>query len=111
MKYNKDHIYSTKNTVKVTTSQTGSKAMIREKGQSEATLRQGFRVSVEFEGEHDTVVFGEWNETEKDVILEAVKREYYKAKAYQELYHDLLQKLNSIGLVLASEIEENDDRL
>ena len=33
MKYDINHIYDSKNTIKVTTSQTGSKAMIHEKGE------------------------------------------------------------------------------
>lgn len=111
MKYDIDYVYSTKNTVNVTTSQTGSKAMILEKGKDIATLKQGFRVSIEFEGKHDTICCGKWNESEKDVLLKAVKYEYYKAKAYQELYYNLVQKLNSIGLVFASEIEELDERI
>ena len=110
MKYDINHVYDSKNTVKVTTSQTGSKAMIREKGEENATLRQGFRVSVEFEGEKDTVWCGDWQENEIDSLKNAVKYEYYKAKAYRELYFDLVQKLNSIGLVFKSEAEDFDDR-
>lgn len=111
MKYDKDAIYSTRNTVKITTAQTGSKAMIQEKGQDQATMRQGFRVIAEYEGEKETLVMGEWNMDERTCLLEAVKREYYAKQAYKELYYDLLHKLNSIGFVQASEIEDYDDRL
>lgn len=110
MKYNKDHIWTTKNTVKITTSQNGSKAMIREAGEEKATLRQGFRVIAEYEGKQDSIIVGEWNMDERACLLEAVKREYYAKQAYKELYYDLLQKLNSIGFVHKSEIEDFDER-
>lgn len=110
MKYDKDAIYSTRNTVKITTAQTGSKARIREKGQDEATIRQGYRVIAEYEGEKEILVMGEWNMDERACLLEAVKREYYAKQAYKELYYDLLQKLNSIGLIHKSEIDDYDDR-
>jgi len=110
MKYNKDYIYSTKNTVKITTNQTGSKAMIREEGQNKSTLRQGYRVVAEFEGEKETLVMGEWNMDERACLLHAVKREYYAKQAYKEAYYDLLTKLRSIGLIHESEIEDYDDR-
>lgn len=107
MKYNKDHIYSTGNTLKVTVSQTGSKAMIREQGQDKATLRQGYRVQVDGE----TIAIGDWHESEQDVMLKAIRYESYAHLAYRELYNDLLNRLASIGLIQTSEDEELDDRL
>lgn len=106
MKYNKDHIYTTANTLEVTVSQTGSKAMIKLKGETEYTMRQGYRVTVD----GDTRAMGDWNETKEEVMMKAIKYERYAHLAYKELYYDLLRKLASIGLVKASE-DESDDRL
>lgn len=108
LKYNKDHIYSTSNTLEVTVSQTGSKAMIRESGEDKATMRQGYRVMVDGE----TIGMGDWRKSERDLLLDVIKRERYAHLAYKELYYDLLSKLASIGLVLRSEEEDElDDRL
>lgn len=106
MKYNKDHIYSTSNTLKVTVSQTGPKTMIREKGEDKATMRQGYRVMVD----GDCRAMGDWNESKEEVMMKAIKYERYAHLAYRELYYDLLSKLASIGLVQVSE-DESDDRL
>jgi hypothetical protein len=102
LKYNKDSIYSTANTLEVTVNQTGSKAMIREQGQDEATMRQGYRVVVSGE----TVGYGEWSQSERDLLLEVIKEERYAHLAYRELYYDMLNKLASIGLVQTSEGRE-----
>lgn len=107
MKYNKDSIYSTAystaNNLEITVSQTGSKAMIREQGQDKAIMRQGYRVLASGE----CICMGEWHEKEKDVLLKAIKYERYAHLAYRELYHDLINKLASIGLVIKE--NENDD--
>lgn len=102
MKYNINYIFSTNNKLVVSVNQTGSKAMIQEKGQDKATLRQGYRVVVSGE----TVAMGDWNESEQDVLFSAIKRERYAHLAYREAYYDLLQKLASIGF---SQIETEDD--
>lgn len=107
LKYNKDHTYSTSNTLEVIVSQTGSKAMIREQGQDKATMRQGYRVVVD----GDTRAMGNWNESKEEILLNAIKYERYAHLAYKELYYDLLNRLASIGLVQASEEDELDDRL
>lgn len=101
MKYDINNIYGTNNTLEVTVNQTGSKAMIREQGEEKATIRQGYRVMVSGE----TVGYGEWNKSERDLLLDVIKRERYAHLAYKELYYDLLRKLASIGLVQASEDE------
>lgn len=109
MKYNKNDIYTTNNKLEVTVSQTGNVAMIREHGEDKATKRQGYRVVVDGE----TVGFGSWDKSERDLLLDVIKRERYAHLAYKELYYDLLRKLGSIGLVYRSEVddEESDDRL
>lgn len=106
MKYNIDHIYSTNNTFKVTIDDKGDKAMIREKGQNEATLRQGYRVLIDGK----VASLGHWNKSKDETLCEVIKREHYAHLAYRELYYDLLTKLDSIGLVLKSDSEEYDDR-
>lgn len=106
MKYNKDNIYSTGNTLEVTVNQTGSKAMIREAGQEKATMRQGFRVIVSGE----TVGMGAWDKSERDLLLDVIKRERYAHLAYKELYYTLIGKLASIGFVMRSEEDESDNR-
>ncbi len=95
MKYKIDNIYSTANTLKVTVNQTGNKAMIREKGEDKASMRQGYRVVVEGE----TVGFGNWDVSERDLLLDVIKRERYAHLAYKELYYDLIAKLASIGFI------------
>lgn len=102
LKYNKDHIYSTSNTLEVKVSQTGSKASVKYKGETEYTIRQGYRVMVDGE----TVGMGDYSKSEHDLLLDVIKRERYAHLAYRELYYDLLKKLASIGLVQVSEKEE-----
>lgn len=104
MKYNVNSIYSTSNMIKITVNQTGSKAMIRAKDQDKATMHQGFRVMADA----DTIGYGEWNTSERDLLLEVIKRERYARLAYTELYNDLIRRLNSIGLIQVPE-EDNDD--
>lgn len=104
-KYNIDDIYSTKNQIKITIDQTGTKAMIRFKDEEKATLRQGFRVRADGE----TLKMGDYNESEKDCLMDALKRERYAHLAYRQMYFDLIDKLNSIGLVLTSGDESNDE--
>lgn len=101
MKYNINNTYTTKNDLVVSVSQTGSKSMIRMKGEDKATLRQGYRVIVSGE----TISMGDWNESEQDVLFRAIKRERYAHLAYKEAYYDLLEKLASIGF---SQIETED---
>lgn len=103
LKYNKDHIFSTANKLVVTIDQTGTKAWIREQGQSEATLRQGYRVRVDGE----TIATGDWHQSEYEVLLETIKRERYAHLAYKELYYDLVNKLASIGFYEADEDDDN----
>jgi hypothetical protein len=105
MKYNKDDIYSTANTIKISVTQTGSTAIIKEKHETEFTKRQGYRVMAD----NETIGFGPWDMSRDDLLLETLKKERYAHLAYKELYYDLLKKLGSIGLVLASE-EEQDER-
>lgn len=102
MKYDINGIYSTKNDLEVKINQTGSRAMIREKGQEKATPRQGFRVICGGE----TVGYGDWNQTEHDLLCEVIKKERYAHLAYKEAYYDLLQKLASIGFVQREEEED-----
>jgi len=107
MNYNIDDIYSTSNTLKVTISQTGSRAMVREQGQTKATPKQGYRVIVN----GDTVGYGDYNQSERDLLLEVIKKERYAHLAYKQAYNDLLGKLASIGLVVANGDDDLDDRL
>jgi hypothetical protein len=108
LKYNVDHTYSTSNTLEVTVSQTGSTAMVRERGQDVATKRTGYRVVANGE----TIGYGSWNQTERELLIETIKTERYARLAYEELYRDLLSRLASIGLVERSnEDNELDDRL
>jgi hypothetical protein len=102
MKYDIDKIYSTGNKLEVIVNQTGSTAMIREKGQDEVTRRQGYRVVVN----GDTRAIGRWNESREEVLLKAIKYESYAHLAYKELYYDLIQKLASIGFTTK---EDSDD--
>lgn len=104
-KYDIDAIYSTRNQIKITTEQSGSKAMIREKGQDKATIRQGFRVFADDE----CIKMGQWDKSERDLLLDTIKTEYYAKQAYKEAYYDLLQKIRSIGFVPEEE-NENDVR-
>lgn len=94
-KYDINSIYTTNNNIKITVTQSGSKAMIREKNQDKATLRQGFRVMAD----NDTLICGDWNMSERDLLLDALRYERYSNLAYKELYFDLIEKLASIGLV------------
>lgn len=106
MKYNIKDTFTTRNTLVVKVDQKGSKAMIRERGQDCAKLKQGYRVMVSDE----CIVLGSYDSTETSVLLEAVKRERYAHIAYKEAYYDLIQKFASIGF---SQIEtkDEDDRL
>jgi hypothetical protein len=101
-KYNKDYIYTTKNTIKITVNQTGTKSMIREQGQDKATMRQGFIVIAD----NECINMGDWNETENQLLLDTIKQERYAHLAYKEAYYDLLQQLESIGFFTK---EEEDD--
>jgi hypothetical protein len=67
--------------------------MILEKGKNRAQAMQGFRVSVSGE----TIVCGEYNSSEVDVLLKAVKYERYAHLTYKEAYFDIIKKLASIG--------------
>lgn len=107
LKYNIDHIYSTSNKLEVTVSQTGVKLRIREQGQDNAAIRRGYRVVVSGE----TISYGDWNKSERDLLLETIKREKYAHEAYKELYYDLLKRLASIGLIQARDEDQLDDRL
>jgi hypothetical protein len=100
VKYDINAIYSTKNDLEIKINQTGKKATIRDKGQENATSRQGFRVICGDE----TIGYGDWNQTEHDLLCETIKTERYAHLAYKEAYYDLLQKLSSIGF-----IQKNDD--
>lgn len=106
MKYDKDSIYSTNNKLKITINQSGSKVMVREKGEIEFKERRGFRVFAD----NECISCTSWDVNEKDTLLDTIKRERYAHLAYKELYYDLLQKLRSIGFIQESEIEEIDDR-
>lgn len=106
MKYDINKMYTIDgySKLKVSISQTGSKAMIREKGEDEATLRQGYRIVIEGE----TIGYGNHNQSEHDLLVETLKQERYSHLAYKEAYNDLLRKLASIGLVQVSESELDD---
>ena len=104
MKYNINSIHSTSNDLKVTVNKTGSKAMIRERGEEKATLRQGYRVIVGGE----TVGYGSWDKSERDLLLDVIKTERYAHLAYRERYYDLIQKLASIGFVIPTDELVND---
>ena len=103
MKYKISSIYSTENKIKITTAQTGSKAMIREAGQDKATLRLGFRVMAD----NKTLMCGEWNKSERELLLDVIKYERYARLTYEELYYDLLGKLESIGFSQKSDSEDD----
>lgn len=109
MKYDIKDIFSTKNNLKVKINQTGSIAMIREKGQDKFTKRQGYRILIGSDEEkYETVGYGAWNESEHDLMCEVIKRERYAHLAYKEAYYDLLQKLASIGFIQKQDEEDED---
>ena len=79
--------------------------MVRFKDEEKATMRQGFRIRADGE----TIKYGDYIETKEDCFVDALKRERYAHLAYKEMYFELIGKLNSIGLVLTSGDESDDE--
>lgn len=69
-----------------------------------ATLRQGYRVCAD----NETLVYGNFDETENEVLVKAIKYERYAHLAYKAMYYELVSKLNSVGLILVTDLEDYD---